>query len=178
MGLGTKPFEKGVIDLGDGNWAWLQPDGGWGWSNAGLIVDGDEALLVDTLFDLSLTRDMLDGFAAAVPGARIRTLVNTHSNGDHCNGNELVIGAEVVTSVSAADEMAHERPEVMVAMLAAAEAGELGPTGDMPQDLVDGSVAIAAARFRPRYRITGQVARDRAAAGRTVPNGAAAAARH
>lgn len=130
MGLGTKPFGKGVLDLGDGTWAWLQPDGGWGWSNAGLVVDGDEALLVDTLFDLSLTREMLDGFAAAVPGARITTLVNTHSNGDHCNGNELVTGAEVVTSVAAAEEMADERPEFMVAMLAAAEAGELGPTGD------------------------------------------------
>ena len=81
MGLGTHPFEHGVIDLGAGNWAWLQPDGGWGWSNAGLIVDGEEAMLVDTLFDLSLTRAMLDGFADAVPGTRISTLVNTHSNG-------------------------------------------------------------------------------------------------
>jgi cyclase len=38
----------------------LVPDGSWGYSNAGLIVDGDEALLVDTLFDLGSTREMLD----------------------------------------------------------------------------------------------------------------------
>ena len=45
-------FEKGLHDLGDHCYAYLQPDGSWGYSNAGLIVDGDEALLVDTLFDL------------------------------------------------------------------------------------------------------------------------------
>src|SRR5262249_33721275 len=52
------PFSKGLHDLGDGCYAWLQPDGSWGLSNAGLIVDGSETLLVDTLFDLQRTREM------------------------------------------------------------------------------------------------------------------------
>ena len=39
MGLGTRPFHKGLLDLGNGAYAWLQPDGSWGWSNAGLLVD-------------------------------------------------------------------------------------------------------------------------------------------
>jgi cyclase len=127
MALGARPFTQGLHDLGVGNWAWIQPDGGWGWSNAGLIVDGDDALLVDTLFDLPLTRRMLDAFADAIPHAKISTLVNTHSNGDHCNGNELV-AAEVITSVTAAAEMAHESPESMVALMAAAP--DLGVTGE------------------------------------------------
>ena len=29
-------------------------DGGWGWSNAGLIADQGDTLLIDTLFDLKL----------------------------------------------------------------------------------------------------------------------------
>jgi glyoxylase-like metal-dependent hydrolase (beta-lactamase superfamily II) len=127
MTLGTHPFTHGLHDLGAGNWAWIQPDGGWGWSNAGLIVDGEESLLVDTLFDLPLTRTMLDAFADAVPGAQITTLVNTHSNGDHCNGNELV-DAEVITSRVAAEEMAHESPETMVGLMEAAPA--MGVTGE------------------------------------------------
>ena len=53
------PFEKGLVETGFGLYAYLQPDGGWGWSNAGLITDGEESLLVDTLFDASLTREML-----------------------------------------------------------------------------------------------------------------------
>lgn len=127
MALGTRPFTRGLHDLGEGNWAWLQPDGGWCWSNAGLIVDGEESLLVDTLIDLPLTRAMLDGFADATPGSSITGLVNTHSNGDHCNGNELV-DCEVIASTAAAREMAHERPETMAAFLEVA--GDMGVTGE------------------------------------------------
>ncbi len=127
MALGTRPFTHGLHDLGAGNWAWIQPDGGWGWSNAGLIVDGEESLLVDTLFDLPLTQTMLDAFADAVPAATITTVVNTHANGDHCNGNELV-DAEVIASRAAAAEMAEENPEMMLALLAAAP--KMGVTGE------------------------------------------------
>ena len=52
-------YNKGLHELGNGAWAWLAPDGSWGWSNAGLITDGEESLLVDTLFDLELTAEML-----------------------------------------------------------------------------------------------------------------------
>jgi cyclase len=48
-------YTRGLHDLGTGCFAWLQPDGSWGWSNAGLVVDGEATLLVDTLFDLRLT---------------------------------------------------------------------------------------------------------------------------
>ena len=42
MQLGHPKFayEKGLHQIGNGAYAWLQPDGGWGWSNAGLVVDG------------------------------------------------------------------------------------------------------------------------------------------
>jgi hypothetical protein len=63
-------YTKGLHDLGTGCFAWLQPDGSWGWSNAGLIADGDQSLLVDTLFDLKLTGEMLGRMRAAVPAAR------------------------------------------------------------------------------------------------------------
>lgn len=53
-------YEKGLHELGDGLFAYLQPDGGWGWSNAGLITGEGTSLLVDTLYDLRLTREMLD----------------------------------------------------------------------------------------------------------------------
>ena len=37
-----RPFTHGLHDLGKGCFAWLQPDGGWGFSNSGLIADGGE----------------------------------------------------------------------------------------------------------------------------------------
>lgn len=126
--LGTREFSHGLHEVGDRAWAWLQPDGGWGWSNAGLIVDGDESLLVDTLYDVKLTAQMLDAMRAAIPAAaHIGTLANTHSNGDHCNGNELVQGADIIASAASASAMADESPEMMAAWLAAAPGmGELG----------------------------------------------------
>ncbi len=129
LGLSKWNYEKGLTDLGNGSYAYLQPDGGWGWSNAGLVVDGDESLLIDTLFDLRLTREMLDAMRAAEPkaAAAIGTLVNTHSNGDHCNGNELVVGAEIVASTACAEEMQRESPAMMAAMLANADTND--PTG-------------------------------------------------
>jgi cyclase len=104
------PFKKGLQDLGNGCYAYLQPDGSWGWSNAGLVVDGGQSLLVDTLFDLKLTRQMLDTMRRAEPAAtsKIGTLVNTHSNGDHCFGNELVEGAEIIASKACDEEMRHD----------------------------------------------------------------------
>jgi glyoxylase-like metal-dependent hydrolase (beta-lactamase superfamily II) len=104
------PYTKGLHDFGNGCYAYLQPDGSWGWSNAGLVVDSGESLLVDTLFDLKLTREMLDAMRRAEPkaAARIGTLVNTHSNGDHTFGNQLVNGAEIVASKACAEEMVHD----------------------------------------------------------------------
>jgi glyoxylase-like metal-dependent hydrolase (beta-lactamase superfamily II) len=127
-GLGIRPFTRGLHDLGSGGYAWLQPDGSWGWSNAGLIVDGDQSLLVDTLFDLRLTAEMLEAMRRSVPAARsIATVVNTHSNGDHCNGNSLLPEAEIVATEAAAEEMPHESPALMVEYCRAAPAlGEMG----------------------------------------------------
>jgi cyclase len=102
-------FTKDLHDLGNGCYAYLQPDGTWGYSNSGLIVDGGETLLVDTLMDLKLTREMLDRMRAAVPAAvKIGTLVNTHANPDHTNGNQLVEGAQIVSSTACFDEMCEQ----------------------------------------------------------------------
>lgn len=127
--LATHPYQQGLQDLGNGLYAWLQPDGGWGWSNAGLVVDGEESLLVDTLFDLKLTASMLEAMKNAEPlaAASIGTLVNTHSNGDHCNGNALVDGAEIISSSATAEEMREETPALMAEYLKAAPAlGDMG----------------------------------------------------
>lgn len=127
--LGIREYKRGLTDLGNGAYAWLQPDGGWGWSNAGLITDGDRSLVVDTLFDKYLTAEMLSAMRRAEPAAteRFDTLINTHSNGDHCNGNELVTGAEIVASRACAEEMAHESPAMMATLMERAPGmGEVG----------------------------------------------------
>jgi cyclase len=113
---GPGAFERGVHQLGDNAFAWLQPDGSWGWSNAGLIRGDGVSLLVDTLFDLKLTQAMLDGFATHIEKAPIATLVNTHANGDHCYGNQLVTGANIISSTAASHEMSEVPPSMLAAL--------------------------------------------------------------
>jgi len=114
----SKAQAEGLQALGNGAYAWLAPRASWGWSNAGLIVDGEESLLVDTLYDLPLTDTMLRAMRAAEPRAgRIDTLVNTHANGDHCHGNELVGDARIIASTASALEMSELPPEAMAAIM-------------------------------------------------------------
>jgi glyoxylase-like metal-dependent hydrolase (beta-lactamase superfamily II) len=128
MGERQTSYVKGLQEVGDGLYAYLQPDGGWGWSNAGLIVDGERTLLVDTLFDLDLTEQMLRAMRDAVPAAAsIEMLVNTHANGDHCYGNQLVPGARIIASEETAAEMPELPPAAMHALIEQApQMGELG----------------------------------------------------
>jgi glyoxylase-like metal-dependent hydrolase (beta-lactamase superfamily II) len=122
-------YERGLQEVGDGLYAYLQPDGGWGWSNAGLVVDGEHTLLIDTLFDRRLTQEMLREMRAAVPqSARIGTLVNTHGDADHCYGNQLVGGARIVASERAAAEMAEMAPAALASLVE--QAPNMGALGE------------------------------------------------
>ena len=119
-------YEPGVVAFGNGSFAYLQPDGGWGYSNSGLVTDSGEAMLVDTLFDFPHTRAMLDSFKRA-SSAKIRTLFNTHKNGDHCYGNALVEGAEIIATERAVEEMKKETPQGLAQFMKAAPGlGDLG----------------------------------------------------
>jgi cyclase len=104
-------YTKGLHELGDGLWAYLQPRGQWGYSNAGLIAGDGDSLLVDTLFDLKLTREMLDRMKPITDTRPIGSLVNTHANGDHCFGNELVPDRTTIyATVACAQEMTEAPP--------------------------------------------------------------------
>lgn len=126
-----RPFRRGLEDFGNSLYAWMQPDGSWGWSNAGFIRDGDESLLVDTLFDEPLTAKMLAALqdATGIAPEDINTLVNTHANGDHTHGNALVPNAEVIASAAAAREMAELTAAQMAQFKVAGRAGSLGEAG-------------------------------------------------
>jgi glyoxylase-like metal-dependent hydrolase (beta-lactamase superfamily II) len=122
-------FTKGLHDIGNGVFAYLLPDGSWGWSNAGLIVDGEETLLVDTLFTVGLTQDMLDIMRDAAPAAKnIDKVVNTHANADHIWGNQLVKDSEIIASIGCAEEFDHFLPETVIGMMA--QSKELGVLGE------------------------------------------------
>ncbi len=124
-------YTKGLTDLGGGLWAWLQPDGGWGLSNAGLITGGGESALVDTLFDEHLTNEMLTAMerSCGIRREAVDTVINTHANGDHTHGNALLTNAEIVASEASAREMEAFPPSLMAQLKTAGEAGLMGEAG-------------------------------------------------
>jgi glyoxylase-like metal-dependent hydrolase (beta-lactamase superfamily II) len=114
-------YRKGLHELGDGLFAYLQPDGTWGWSNAGLITADGTSLLVDTLFDLELTREMLDAMRPVTDTRPIDAAMNTHGNGDHCFGNELLPDGAAIYATAAASAEMQATPPQLVNMLKTAD---------------------------------------------------------
>src|SRR4051794_29183573 len=111
-------------------YAYLQ-NGSWGFSNAGLVADHEGSLLVDTVYDVDLTSEMLRAMRRATASAeRVATVVNTHANGDHCWGNQLLGGARIISSRAAAAEMKELEPKLMMAIVSGARlVSRAGPFG-------------------------------------------------
>ncbi|MFG1610236.1 MBL fold metallo-hydrolase [Actinoplanes sp. NPDC049265] len=80
-------------DVGDGVYAWVQPDGTWWLNNAGVVAGENAALIVDTCATATRTRRFLDATSTLGP---VRYAVNTHQHGDHTYGNSLLPPETVV----------------------------------------------------------------------------------
>ncbi len=118
------PYTRGLHEVGDRVWAWTLPDGGYGWSNAGLVSGDGASLLVDTLFDLALTREMLTAMQPITERAPITDALITHSNGDHTHGNQLLdASVRIIAAQGTADEIEHGMAPEMLAMVQTANLG-------------------------------------------------------
>ena len=126
-------YEGGLREVAPGVFAWLQPNGEFGESNAGVVVGEGEALLVDTLWDPVLTRRMLDSIGAQI-SAPISTLVNTHSDGDHVWGNQLLTGTDIVATHAAARVIRDETPAALQRFKALAP--RLRAVGGLPLPII------------------------------------------
>ncbi len=115
--MATVAYTRGLHELGDGLYAYLQPDGGWGWSNAGLITAQGTSLLVDTLFDPHLTKTMLQTMEPITEQHPIGQAFNTHGNGDHWYGNDLLPDNIPIVATAGAVEVMRASPPQAVHML-------------------------------------------------------------
>jgi glyoxylase-like metal-dependent hydrolase (beta-lactamase superfamily II) len=162
--MATVAYTKGLHELGDGLFAYLQPDGGWGWSNAGLVTGGETSLLVDTLYDIPLTSEMLEAMRPVTDARPIDAAVNTHGNGDHCFGNDaLPEQALIYATARAVEDMREEPPALMRTVLAT----DLGPDLNAFAARIFGPFKFEGLEPRlPSQTFEGQLALD--VGGRTV----------
>ncbi|MET4671407.1 MULTISPECIES: MBL fold metallo-hydrolase [Streptomyces] len=125
-------------EVADGVLVYVQPDGGWCLSNAGVLVSGGEAAVIDTAATERRAR-ALRAEIVSLTGAVPRTVVNTHFHGDHSFGNYVFTPDAVIVAHEAA------RAEMAVA--------GLGLQGLWPG--VDwGNVALALPTLTFRDRMT------------------------
>jgi len=103
-------------------YACLQEDRGLGCSNSGL-VSRDGGMVIDTFWDLPHTREMI-ALYAGVLAEPARRVVNTHHNGDHCWGNQLFTGAEIIGHRLCAAAFGKEQPETMQALRGLADSDD------------------------------------------------------
>ena len=108
--------------LADRVYACLQEDRGLGFSNSGL-VDRGGGLVIDTFWDLPHTRRMIDLYAG-VRRSPIGRVLNTHANGDHCWGNQLFPGAELIGHRQCALHFRRENPAMMQMLKGAGDSSD------------------------------------------------------
>jgi cyclase len=84
-----------TVEVGDGVFAWVQPDGSWWLNNTGFVRGTGDVVAIDATSTERRTRALLEAIANHA-NATVRTLVNTHHHGDHTNGNCLFTDATVV----------------------------------------------------------------------------------
>jgi cyclase len=91
-----------LTEIADGVYAWLQPGGETGVSNAGVVVDDDGLTIIDTL----MVRSQWEPFAAAVAelDRTVKRVVLTHAHIDHVGGttafrNAMILGTRYTSDL-------------------------------------------------------------------------------
>lgn len=131
-------------EIADGVFVWLQPGGGSGVSNAGLVLDDDGATVIDTM----MVRSQWEPFAAAVGalGVPVRRVVLTHAHIDHVGGTKAFPAAALYASAQASGALDLPMPveayrNFMPAF--AAEFAELAELGTRSSThIVDGAATL------------------------------------
>ncbi len=113
-----------TVQVSEGIYAYIQPDGSWYINNTGFLVGAHGVVSIDTCSTMRRTRAYLDAIAA-VSDQPVRTLINTHHHGDHTYGNCLLPAATIVAQERCRDEVLASGPPANSGIFAAVEWGEL-----------------------------------------------------
>jgi cyclase len=116
-------FPTRLQQVGPGSYAYIVGVGSWHQSNSGLVTSNGESLVVDTLITPGMTRRMLAEMAEAeVAAGHVDVLVNTHGDGDHFWGNQLLASSRIIATTRAALDMRGAATPAQIEALLAAEA--------------------------------------------------------
>ena len=130
--------EQRAVDVADGIVAILHGEGEAGVSNAGFVIDGSEALVVDTMMFPAMAKGLRDELERR--GASPTLVLNTHPHIDHVGGNAAFADTRVVAHpVAAATVRTTGLPVPIFDAFMPAFRGEFAALGEVtpPDDLPD-----------------------------------------
>jgi cyclase len=113
-----------LVEVSEGVYAYLQPDGSWYLNNTGFLTSAGGVISIDATSTERRTRAYLDAIAE-VTSQPVRTLVNTHHHGDHTYGNCLFTGATIVAHERCRDEVLSFGPPVNTGIFTDVDWGNL-----------------------------------------------------
>lgn len=103
-------YQEGLYQLSSNAYAWMVPNGSWGETNIGLVDCGGKSVLIDTCWDLHYAQEMLNGLAPVISRSPVEVVINTHSDGDHCWGNQLFKSKEIIATNACLQQIDHVKP--------------------------------------------------------------------
>jgi cyclase len=121
--LGGRPPAE-LIEVGDGVFAYYQPDGTWHINNSGFIAGRASVISIDACSTERRTRAYLDRIAS-VTSAPVTTLVNTHHHGDHTYGNSVFGAVTIVGHENCRTELIAYGPPANVGIWEPVDWGEV-----------------------------------------------------
>jgi cyclase len=113
-----------TVEVSEGIYAYIQPDGSWYLNNTGFLVDSRGVISIDATSTERRTRAYLDAITK-VTSQPVRTLVNTHHHGDHTYGNCLFAGATIVAHERCREEVLAFGPPANLGIFTEVDWGEL-----------------------------------------------------
>jgi len=116
--------EPSVVEVSDGVYAYIQPDGSWWINNTGFLAGAQGVISIDACSTEARTRAYL-GAIKSVADRPVRTLINTHHHGDHTFGNCLFEGATIVAHEATRAEMTAFGPPQQLPFWTPVDWGEL-----------------------------------------------------
>ena len=113
-----------TVEVADGVYAYVQPDGSWWINNTGFLVGRRGVTAIDSTSTERRTEALLAAIGA-VTSAPIQTMVNTHHHGDHTNGNCLFTEATIIGHTNCRDNMKDQRIGGLDAQFGGVDWGDL-----------------------------------------------------
>ncbi len=93
-----------LVEVADGVFAYIQPDGSWYINNTGFIVGSTAVISIDACSTEKRTRAFRESIASVTP-APVDMLINTHHHGDHTYGNSVIGTGTIVAHENCRTEL-------------------------------------------------------------------------